>query len=222
MRQRLLLFAKRPRLGKVKTRLCPPLVPQQALALYRAFLEDQIRFLRSQADRREVEICYDGPVDDERYAELRLSDQGAGNLGERLARATERTHAEGVGAVVVIGVDSPTLPVSRVDQAFEALRGQDDCVLQPSVDGGYVLVGLRRPAPALFQGISWGSEKVFAQSCRGAHAAGLELTTLPAWYDIDDAWGLSQLRRELTTPDAERRAPATARFLKAWTRQTGP
>ncbi len=218
MRQRLLLFAKRPRPGKAKTRLSPPLEQGDALALYRAFLADQLRLLAAFRSACEVELALDGPwepCDGARpsFPGLRVSEQGPGDLGQRLLRAFARCAAEGADATVVVGADSPTLPFEHVGKAFEALREGAPGVIAAARDGGYVLLGLREPHPALFGGIAWGGADVFAATCRRASENGIDLVRLDPWYDIDDARGIERLRHELARAAARRRAPATARLL---------
>jgi rSAM/selenodomain-associated transferase 1 len=219
--KRLLLFAKRPRAGKVKTRLVPRLGRDRALALYRAFLDDQLRFLRSLAGSYDVELWLDGvwsPIEgvDPRPEGLRLRQQCDGDLGRRLARAFATCHAEGASATVVIGVDSPTLPGRLVRRAFEALDGGDPVVLSPAADGGYALIGLREPVPELFREMPWSGPEIHRRTLERARALGLRVVELEPWFDVDDLAGLERLRRDLERPAATRRAPATARFLAGW------
>ncbi len=216
--QRLVLFAKRPRLGQVKTRLAPPLAPEQALELYRAFLDDQIGFLRSFGDRCDVELCLDGPWTADAalrrsVGDLRPTRQGPGDLGRRMLRAIERASREGSRATVVIGADAPTMPADHVVEAFDELRRGAPGVITPAADGGFVLIGLRRPEPALFRDVPWGCPEVLDVTLERAREAGIELRQLRPWYDIDDAAGLCRLRDELAAPTGAARAPATARVL---------
>jgi len=209
-------LAKRPRLGRVKTRLVPPLRPEQALHLYRAFLDDTLRLMRDCSAGRSVELCLDGPGTPRAegltpFAGLRLTQQGPGDLGERLTRAFGRSRAEGATSTVIIGADSPTLPAERITRAFELLREGAPLVLAPADDGGYVLIGLREPIEALFAGVPWGGPDVARITVEKAAASGLRPALLDAWYDVDDRHGLERLRQELHG-HAER-APATARYL---------
>jgi hypothetical protein len=215
---RLLLFGKRPRRGKVKTRLVPPLTNEQALRLYRAFLCDQLAFLRRFTDVADVEWCADGPVSPAERANLGaegipLELQGPGNLGRRLLRALDRTSREGAGATVVIGADSPTLPPAHVREAFRVLERGAPAVIAPAEDGGYVLVGMRRPLAELFRGVRWGESDVADTTRDRAARINLHLEEIEPWYDIDDLGGLRRLRSELSLGDAPERAPATARAL---------
>ena len=117
-----------------------------------------------------------------RYA---LTPQGRGNLGERLERFVASRLAEGAGAVLVVGSDSPTLSPSFVELAFEELR-HADVVLGPATDGGYYLVGCRRLHPALFAAIDWGGAGVLRQTVERLADPGWRLAVLPPWYDVDD------------------------------------
>lgn len=210
--RRLLLFAKRPRLGQVKTRLVPPLDATQALALYRAFLSDQLRFVRQLASTLEVEVWLDGPWELPDAAGLVLREQGPGDLGQRLLRAFEQSERDGSSATVVIGVDSPTLPLSHVLGAFEELARGATVVLAPAADGGYVLIGMRRPQAALFRGVPWGSPEVCAQTLARAREERIDVRILEPWYDVDDGAALRRLALELAEAGAGR-APQTARWI---------
>src|SRR5262245_11531893 len=133
--ERLILFAKSPRLHEVKTRLAPRLSPEQALLLHEAMLDDQVRFVNSlSGDGRSCEVCLDDR-------------QGDGDLGERMNRALVRALEGGALRAAILGADAPTVPRSLVDEAFVLLRGADG-VIVPARDGGYVLVGASRPVPS--------------------------------------------------------------------------
>jgi rSAM/selenodomain-associated transferase 1 len=209
--RRLILFAKRPRLGEVKTRLVPSLTPGQALGLYNAFLADQIAFIEQFAEDRAVEICSDQPWTEAERG-IRLTLQGAGDLGERMLRAFERSHAEGSKATVIIGADCPTLPAKYVERAFESLESGADAVISPADDGGYVLVGLARPRAELFRNMPWGSADVMAVTRAEARKHGILLEEIEGWYDIDDIRGV---RRLAADPSLLSRAPVTARCLES-------
>lgn len=209
--QRLILFAKRPRPGEVKTRLVPPLTEGQALGLYSAFLADQIAFIEHLGDGRAIEICSDEAWGQaERGIPLTL--QGAGDLGERMLRAFERSTAEGAEATVIIGADCPTLPASFVERAFESLETGADAVISPADDGGYVLIGLSRPCSGLFRDIPWGGADVLAATREKAREHGILLEEIEGWYDVDDVEDILRLAAD---PSLAARAPATARCLES-------
>ncbi|HKQ62949.1 MAG TPA: TIGR04282 family arsenosugar biosynthesis glycosyltransferase [Candidatus Polarisedimenticolaceae bacterium] len=215
--ERLILFAKRPRLGQVKTRLSPPLSAEQALALYRCFLADQLELLGDQARRRGAELCADGAWEPELDPPLpgavAFATQGAGDLGERMLRALERAHREGSRATVLIGADAPTLPAATIDAGFALLDSGADAVVAPAEDGGYVLIGTRAPHPELFAEVGWGGPHVLAETRERARRSRRTLVELPGGFDVDDHAGLRRLREELRDPAARARAPATANWL---------
>jgi rSAM/selenodomain-associated transferase 1 len=120
-----------------------------------------------------------------------LVPQGEGDLGARLERFVGGCLAQGAGAVVVVGADSPTLPVAFVEQAFAALE-QADVVLGPACDGGYYLLGCRGRLPPVFDGVAWGTARVLEQTIERLSDPGCRLSLLPPWYDVDtpDDWSL--------------------------------
>lgn len=184
-----LVFAKYPEPGTVKTRLSPPLSPQEASDVHRAALEATCELVGAVDGLRTIlvgtpdHLCerlgdeLNTPVD-ERWT------QGAGALGARLTRASERAFREGASRVLLFGADSPTLPPKVIEDALTALEACD-AVIGSCDDGGYYLLGLSTPQEALFQGIDWGSERVVVQTRERAQQAGLALTELMSWYDID-------------------------------------
>ena len=216
--QRLVLFARSPRAGRVKTRLVPSCGASGTLALYRAFLLDQLRLLRAFRSSCTLEVCLDLELapDAELAAalgEARPTAQGRGDLGQRMLRCFRRAARAGSDATVIIGSDAPTLPRSIVERAFARLAAGSPAVLAPATDGGYVLLGLGRPEPALFRDVTWGGSEVARITAERARAAGLALALLAPWYDVVDDDGLARLRGELSTAAGRRRAPATARAL---------
>ena len=197
--ERLILFARTPKLNEVKTRLRPRLTAEQALKLHEAMLEDQIRFLDALAgDGRRCDVLLD-------------AQQGDGDLGERMHRALSRALAGGADRAAIVGADAPTLPRHLVDEAFRRLREGADAAIVPADDGGYVLVGASRSVPALFHGVPWGTPAVADTTRRLARESGLVLAETAPWFDVDVESDLDRLARELAlAPD---RAPATASLI---------
>lgn len=189
------IFVRAPLAGAVKTRLVPPLTPEGARELYLAFLQDLTARLRGTRLRPTVFLSGGPPVD---LGSLIPSgwpvlEQRGETLGDRLADAfATLLEAPGTRAVV-IGSDSPDLPLGHVKRAFRLLKHRD-VVLGPATDGGYYLVGLRVGAPALFRDIPWGTPAVFERTVDAVRAAGLSLALSPPWYDVDDAASLALLR----------------------------
>ena len=199
-------MAKVPIAGEVKTRLSPPLTPEQAAELARCFLEDRVEQLRGlpASDRL---VAFTPP---EREAELRallpgdvrLLPQRGADLGARMSRLLSDLLAEGYAGAIALGTDTPTLPTAYLVEACEALRsGAADVVLGPSEDGGYYLIGLTAPAPDLFIDMAWSTATVCDETLRRARAAGRRISVLPTWFDIDRIADLARLRDD-PGPDA--------------------
>ena len=211
-----MLLAKAPALGRVKTRLVPPLSPAQALLLHEAMLLDQIRFLRRLASPEfEVEVRVDGPLPPGAVPTalrgIPVRAQGDGDLGARMRRAAEEAFAAGAGRAGLLGGDAPTLPAALVRRALERVRDDADAAVVPALDGGYVFLVLRPGALGLLEQITWGSPLVLAETRSRASAAGLRLEETEAWGDLDSASDLAR-----TAGEAERdpaRASATRAFL---------
>lgn len=208
------LFAREPRPGRVKTRLVPPLSPAQASKLAGTFLEDSLARVGCglEPGGATLWLAWDGerrpPVD----GRWEVISQGPGGLGQRLARCLAQAGSTG-DAVIALGADSPTMPSSRLGQAVSALD-EGDVVIGPSLDGGYYLLGLREASPAIFEGIPWSTSKVLSATRGRMAELGLTLLELAPWYDVDrpeDLWLLAaEVRRD---PKA---APHTAALLQAW------
>ncbi|OAN45998.1 hypothetical protein A6A03_01710 [Chloroflexus islandicus] len=195
----LVMMARRPEAGRVKTRLCPPLTPAQAATLYAAFLRDLVDLVRVVPGVQPL-IAYAPAEAGDYFAALapaiaRRPQTGA-DLGERLAAVTDAVLGEGAPAVLVIGSDSPSLPPAQITQAVAALAGGADLVLGPAEDGGYYLVGLRRPAPALFTEVPMSTPTVLRDTLAVAERLGLRTALIDPWYDIDTIADLHRLRAD--------------------------
>ena len=181
------LFAKWPRPGDVKTRLAAATSPEWAARVALAFLQDTIRRLVTVEARRVLAYA---PTDARQdFARLvgdrfELMPQADGDLGQRMAAFVTAALAEGAERIVLVGTDSPTLPVEYVATALEELQ-RVDVVLGPATDGGYYLLGCARGLPPIFEGIAWGGSRVLAETVERVSAAGLRLALLPPWYDVD-------------------------------------
>jgi rSAM/selenodomain-associated transferase 1 len=194
------LFAKQPVAGQVKTRMSPPLSPDQAAALYEAMLLDIIGQHSAKAGFEVALWC--APPEASGWfatrvpAHFRVLPQRGSGLGERLAHAM-RLHAEqGFERIVIRGTDSPTLPPERIGEAFAALEDAD-LVLCPDRDGGYNLVGLREPSDGLFQ-IELGTSSVLEDTLARARQLGLRARLLPAHCDVDRIADLEEIAPALT------------------------
>lgn len=208
----LAVMAKVPKPGQVKTRLSPPLNPQQSAALNIAFLRDTIACLKEVAAIVEAEpiISYTPPGEAAGFDTIIPDDvillpQRGEGFGERLQHTAEDLLAAGFRAVCLIDSDSPTVPKAAYVTAVERLLCDEDCaVLGPSEDGGYYLLGMNAPHPPLFRDIVWSSAAVLEQTLQRARAIDLPVYLLPAWFDIDDSRTLVRLLRELVGSCADR------------------
>ena len=213
----LVLYARVPRPGEVKTRMIRWLGARGALGLHLALLEDSLRLLRTAArDARAAPfVAFSEDWEPGQESELaplagaaaglpRLPQSG-GDLGERLSGTFLRLTALGYRRAVVIGSNSPTLPVTILRAAFGTLRLDADVVLGPAEDGGYYLVGASRPVAELFRGIPWGTPGVLEATVAAASRAAARLVLLPTWYDVDVPEDFDRLSADLTGA-----GPATA------------
>jgi rSAM/selenodomain-associated transferase 1 len=196
----LLVVAKRPAPGQTKTRLSPPLLPNQAAALYECFLRDTLDLMRQVSDAQPV-VAYLPSSEKAYFAELapdfELVLQDGPDLGVRLDNALTHYLQLGYQRVAIMDSDSPTLPANFLVAAFEALE-EADVVLGPCDDGGYYLIGLNRPAPRLLREVQMSTSRVVADTLALAAEEGLRVELLPTWYDVDDVAALARLAAELT------------------------
>jgi rSAM/selenodomain-associated transferase 1 len=215
----IIVVVKAPLAGLVKTRLTPPLSADDAAALAACFAQDVVNNAKRAAS--ELIIAY-APASGRdaldkllRGKLLWLEQQGA-DLGERLEHAAMHAFDLGFSPLVLLGADSPTLPHAFITTATQSLAAaESDITLGPTEDGGYYLVGLRRPTSGLFQNIDWSSPQAYAQTVRNARHLGLRLLELPPWYDVDTFSDLLRLRAEIfSDEEARRRAPTTYRWMR--------
>jgi hypothetical protein len=214
----LAVMVKTPVAGQVKTRLCPPLHPAEAAALAACFLLDRLEQL-GEVPGADVLVAFAPRESRTEIRRLvppgsRLVPQEGADLGERQNRLLTALLAEGYTGAVVVGTDSPTLPTAFLRRACDALReGTADTVLGPAEDGGYYLIGLRIPAPALFTDMPWSTAAVTRETLARARRLGLRLLVLPTWFDVDRGVDLARLR-DPGPPEAFR-PPRTLAFLGA-------
>jgi uncharacterized protein len=204
----LAVMTKSPRAGAVKTRLVPPLSFDEAAALSICFLRDTAENIVGVASSGAAEgVAVYTPVGSESafdgllHAGFNLVAQRGESFGERLFHATEDLLALGYQSLCLIDSDSPTLPCGFLIDAVRWLAQPGDrMVLGPSDDGGYYLIGLKRAHARLFEDITWSTDQVLRQTIERARELGLEISMLPAWYDVDDGATLSRLCEELFRP----------------------
>jgi len=213
----LVVLAKAPRAGEVKTRLCPPLTPQEAAELYARLLSDVLAASAELAHELGlVAIVAVHPAqacaEIARGAPSRFSvvPQRGADLGRRMEWAVREACAAGAPRVVLRGSDSPLIDAEVVSAALAALDGAD-LVLRPDRDGGYGLVGSKRPAPGLFDH-PMSTATVLADTLANAARLGLSTRLLEPGFDVDT---LADLRRleVLRSPRLARLCPATLAYL---------
>ena len=207
----LLVFAKEPRPGRVKTRLIPAVGPEGAARLYRAFLEDLAPRLSAVPSTR-VQWWVEGAASGLPEGVGPVRPQPPGDLGSRLGAAFRQAFRAGGGPVAVVGTDCPLLTAPAVAALLGAVEDGADAAVIPAEDGGYAGLALGAPCPEAFSGIPWSTAGVLAATLERLRGAGLRIRVLPAVFDVDRPADLERLARALG--DAPSRAPATARALE--------
>jgi len=194
-----ILMAKAPIPGLVKTRLCPPFTKANAAALYACLLKDTAAELSRLA--RTQRYLFFSPPESEGFFRrdpfsgfVRIPQTGK-DLGERMAGAFETAFARGCTRVALVGADCPTLSAPLVRAAFRELASSAGAVFGPCDDGGFYLIALSSHAPSLFRGVGWGTDAVLSEVCLRCRAAGLPYSLLPAGFDIDTADNVATLFR---------------------------
>ena len=193
-RTALVIFAKAPVPGQVKTRLCPPLTADEAATIHGTFVLDTLERtktavmkLKLHADR--YLACAPSStlaffrILEERHA-VGLIEQEGDDLGARMNRACETLFQRGYQQVLIVGTDVPSLPLDYYRQALVQLE-RHDVVVGPALDGGYYMIGLKNIAPALFHGIPWSTDRVLTMTREKAMDMGLLVALLPEWRDVD-------------------------------------
>jgi rSAM/selenodomain-associated transferase 1 len=197
------IVCKTPAAGFSKTRLSPPLRPDECAVLSACFIRDLAATVH--------ELTHDGgvagyavytPAGTESALRpllppgFRLLPQCEGDLGVRLATATRELLAAHAGAILV-NADSPTLPASILRAAVDATRRGGAVVLSPALDGGYMLIGVSKLHERLYADIPWSTSQVHQKTVERAAEIGLQVAHVPGWYDVDDAASLALLEAEL-------------------------
>lgn len=186
----LVVVAKAPQPEKVKTRLYPNLTPDEAAHLYRCFIADRIKEI-SLLEDIDLAISYTPAESRDFFTRFisngfQLFPQRGQDLGERLHNIFADKLREGYCAVSIIDSDTPDLPRTIVEDSFKLLVSDGvDTVFGPCHDGGYYLVGMRKPHPELFQNIAWSTETVLDDTLATAEASGLRVGLLKRWNDLD-------------------------------------
>ena len=233
----LAVMTKAPQAGRVKTRLVPPLTPEEAAELNKCFLRDTATAISvccsgglrppnaAPGDHRmPLQCCgvavYTPAGAESAYTDILPADfsllpQRGDKFGQRLYFAVGDLFNCGFASVSLIDSDSPTVPAENFAKAIDLLSASEDrVVLGPSDDGGYYLIGVKKPHRHLFEQIDWSTDRVLNQTMQRAADIGIEVKLLPVGYDVDDSAGLRRLCDELlggTTGAGV--APNTRKFL---------
>jgi rSAM/selenodomain-associated transferase 1 len=241
----LAIMTKAPQAGRVKTRLVPPLTPDEAAELNKCFLRDtaaaishactrrpvgtesKMQFNHANASHGEAATAVRGiaiytPVGAESAydgilpADFSLLPQRGDEFGERLYFAVEDLFKCGFASVCLIDSDSPTVSAVNFAEAIELLSTSEDrVVLGPSDDGGYYLIGVNKPHRRLFEQIDWSTERVLNQTIQRTSEIGLEVKLLPTGYDVDDNATLRRLCNELLAEQGDDRVAPNTRRFLA-------
>ena len=201
MRRHLIVYAKRPLPGYVKTRLGAAIGAEQAAGVYARLLYTYLLdLLRADLTDTQIILSVACPADVPFFAaafpELAVRPQVGGDLGQRMAASFAQAFAQGADAVVLTGSDVPDLDAHLVQAAFDALETAPVAV-GPATDGGYYLIGLRAPGAPLFDGIEWGTDRVLAQTEALIQARGISAVYLPEQFDVDTTDELLRFRNRL-------------------------
>ena len=218
MRPVVIVMAKSPFPGCVKTRLTPPLSHVDAAALASCFVQDVTNSALRVIPNLIVAFS---PASGRAQLEgllpphVRWVEQQGENLGERLDAAIAFAASLGFTPIIVTGADSPTLPNSFLETASNVLTDKTtDVVLGSTADGGYYLVAVSNPIPGLFRNVEWSTPLTYEQTASNVNHLKLRLLELPQWYDVDTFADLLRLRDELfSDPHAPHRAPATYSWM---------
>jgi len=221
------IICKTPAPGKSKTRLSPPLRPEECAEISACFIQDLARTIGTLDPATAAGYAVYTPLGSEAAlrrllpGEFGLVLQGEGDLGDRLHKGIADLLAEGHAGAILVNSDSPTLPPAILQAAVEATAAGDRVVLCPAIDGGYTLIGLSEAHRHLFDDIPWSTDAVFRLTLERAKEMDLPVVVLDPWYDIDDAASYATLEAELAgqrpafarpaVPPQD--APATRGFL---------
>jgi rSAM/selenodomain-associated transferase 1 len=206
MRPVIMLFAKAPLAGRVKTRLTPPLPPELAARLHDAFVRDTLETLHCLDKTADVELHTDIATD--AWADIAVPRklQHEGDLGLKMLQALDEALQAGRERVMIVGSDSPTLPSSHLELL---LRAPEDAALGPTLDGGFYAIACTRVHPRMFDGVPWSAPDTLERTVCSIRACSLTIAQGRAWYDVDTPADLEQLALD------PRLSPRTAAVIEA-------
>lgn len=215
------VMARAPKAGTVKTRLCPPLTVEEAAVFYECLLHDSLRKLGSSA-AWDLWIAYTpgsrGYFQGYRKLFFRLLQQRGGSLGARMHALFRDLFDLKYRSVILLGSDIPGITIAAIDQACQQLAvGDRNVVLGPADDGGYYLIGLTEPCDALFRNIAWSTADVLEQTLAQVTEQGLRVSTVQSTYDVDRASDLERLWVDVRNSNSlQLNIPRTYQWLRAY------
>jgi hypothetical protein len=183
----LVVFTKYPKPGLAKTRLIPVLGEVGAANLQRSMTTATLKEVQKLTGSVDIYVYFTGAKLTEMrsmFGDFNYRPQAEGDLGNRMLSAFQDLCPQADRRVIIIGCDCPDLNSSLIQSGFDRLQ-EKDLVLGRAADGGYYLIGLKRPIPALFRGISWSTDRVLSQTVNIATTLGLSIDYLPILRDID-------------------------------------
>ncbi|HXG85552.1 MAG TPA: TIGR04282 family arsenosugar biosynthesis glycosyltransferase [Pyrinomonadaceae bacterium] len=218
MKRAVIIMAKVPRAGNVKTRLQPFLTPEQSADFAECLMRDTIEKVKNL--QNQLIIAY-SPLKERKFfdkfslVETLFVEQKGINLGEKMFNAFEFAFGRNADSAVMIGTDSPTFPVEFIERAFAHLE-KSDAVLGKTSDGGFYLIGLRRLKMEIFENVEWSSPQTFEQTKENIRRAGLKLKETPEWFDVDEPADLEKLREDFAqNQDLRLIAPQTFEWMRS-------
>ena len=216
MNRTLIVFAKEPVNGTVKTRLRNCFSDNDLIRLYKAFIKDTLAVANDIRNARKI-LAFSSRTAPRFLKSVaggfEMIEQKGRTLGDRIHNAFLYAKNNKAEKIVIIGSDSPTLAHDVIQRAFRKLDSCD-IVLGPAADGGYYLVGMRESHRALFKGIKWSCRSVLDNTLTRAKQLGKKIAQLNSWYDVDDCDSLARLRCDLIREKNKDTAKYTRRFLK--------
>jgi len=214
----LIIFAKAPVEGYVKTRLCPPLTPDEAASLHGSLVLDLLE--RCQSLQGCDRILAGAPSPEHPFFgamktrfKIPIWGQVGEDLGARMAHAFQSALGSPYQWVLIVGTDIPGITVSLISTALKSLQNHD-IVLGPTVDGGYYLIGLRSPVPELFEHIPWSTDQVLSLTKEKAQSLGLSVKVLPMLRDLDTMEDLQAFIKESKDPKKQGLSSRTKSVLQ--------
>jgi rSAM/selenodomain-associated transferase 1 len=195
----MILFAKAPVAGRVKTRLATEIGARRAAELHRAFVADSLAKLTEFSTVADLQLHTDIPTDAWNELDVACEVQTLGGLQLKLLHALGHELAAGRPQVIIFGSDSPTLPNAHVQRLLDS---KADVVLGPCEDGGYYAIACRRVHPDMFEGVAWSTPRTLEQTARAARACGLSVERGDLWYDVDGPGDLARLMAERDLPSS--------------------